>query len=135
MVAAVCSWHERHELTIEEMSRRRDAGDELIVAAFSLIETYSVLTRLPAPHRLKVADAFDLIDANWSSSITVTLSVAEHWRVLRDARDRGIHGGQVYDALIAACGQKGGAETLLTWNLKHFQSFQHLFTVTSPGEK
>jgi predicted nucleic acid-binding protein len=29
-------------------------------------------------------------------------------------------GGGIYDAVIAACAEKAGAEWLCTWNLKHF---------------
>jgi predicted nucleic acid-binding protein len=32
----------------------------------------------------------------------------------------GIVGGAVYDALLAACALKAKAETLLSWNLRHY---------------
>ena len=35
----------------------------------------------------------------------------------------GIVGGAIYDALLAACALKAKAETLFTWNLRHYGQF------------
>ena len=43
----------------------------LAVAAHALVETYAVLTRLPAPHRLAPADAWTLIDTNFARASRV----------------------------------------------------------------
>lgn len=132
MVAAVCSWHERHETTRKEIERRRRAQNELVLAAHSMIETYAVLTRLPPPHRFSVQDALTLIESNWGEAEVFALTPSEYWKLLRECRDEGFSGGQVYDAVIAACARKAGAERLLTWNLDHFSRFQGHFTVTTP---
>src|SRR3989304_3100937 len=47
----------------------------------------------------------------------------------RECRDDGVSGGQVYDAVIAACARKARAQTLLTWNLDHFHRFRNELTV------
>lgn len=123
LVAAVCSWHEHHERTAAEIERRRRAREGVILAGTSLIEGYAVLTRLPPPHRLAEEHALTLLEANWGQAEILTLSPTEHWRVLRRCRDDGVAGGQTYDAVIAACARKGGARTLLTWNVPHFARF------------
>ena len=56
LVAAVCSWHEHHPATVEELVRRAKRREETVMAAPALIETYSVLTRLPPPYRLRPVD-------------------------------------------------------------------------------
>jgi predicted nucleic acid-binding protein len=66
LVALLCSWHEHHETTIKEMNQRERSGDEAILGAHSLVETYSVLTRLPYPYRLSEHDAFELLAQNFS---------------------------------------------------------------------
>jgi predicted nucleic acid-binding protein len=40
--------------------------------------------------------------------------------VLEDAATAGIVGGTVYDAIIAHCALKADAQSLYTWNAKHF---------------
>ena len=49
-------------------------GQELILAAHSLAETYAVLTRLPPPNRLRGKDALALIEENWAGNPIVHLT-------------------------------------------------------------
>lgn len=133
LVAALCAWHEHHDTTRADLEQRLRARERLVVAAPSLVETYAVLTRLPPPHRLSAHDAWRLLDANWSGSDVFALSASEYWRVIRDSRDSGVHGGRVYDAVIAACARKAGARTLVTWNLAHFHGFAASVDVVAPG--
>jgi toxin FitB len=134
LVAAVCSWHERHEATRKELEKRRAAGDTAVLAAHSLAEAYSVLTRLPEPHRLRPEDALDVIEANWAGARLVALAAADYWRVLRRCREAAIGGGAVYDGLIAACARKARVATVLTWDTTGFERFlEDAPPVKSPG--
>ncbi len=123
LVAAVCAWHRRHEATRREIERRGGAGEELVLAAHSLAETFSVLTRLPEPHRLRPDDALALIEANWGETRLIALAAGDYRATLRRCRDVGIGGGSVYDALIAACARKARAATLVTWDREGFERF------------
>ncbi len=121
MVAAVCSWHERHGAAVVAIERRLDRGQRLALAAHALIETYAVLTRLPAPHRLAPADAWALVKANFVDNATiVTLNGPAHVALLSRLAAAGVGGGQSYDAVIAACASQVRAETLLTFTRRHF---------------
>ena len=132
LVAAVCSWHEHHARTIAELERRADAHEELVLAAHSLVETYSVLTRLPAPGRLAAGDAVALIEANWRNTPVVHLTASETWGLLREAERRGVAGGRTYDLLVAAAAVKARAATILTWNLRDFEFFDGEIDVKAP---
>jgi predicted nucleic acid-binding protein len=132
LIAAVCSWHQHHPRTRKELQLRAADGEELVLAAHSLAETYAVLTRLPPPHRLRASDALAVLQANWAQTKTAHLTAAETWRGLNDAERRGITGGQTYDALIAVSARKAGAQTLLTWNLRNFVPFQNELEVLTP---
>ncbi len=133
LIAAVCSWNEHHERTRFEIERRDTNGDELLLAAHSLAEIYAVLTRLPSPHRLRAADAFSLIESNWGQTSVVHLTGRETWRVVTEAERRGLIGGQTYDVLIAMAALKGGASTLVTWNLRNFLPFRDELEVVAPS--
>jgi predicted nucleic acid-binding protein len=102
-----------------------------VLAAPTLVEAYAVLTRLPPPHRLSGHDAWTLLESNWAETEAITLAASEYWRLLRGCRDEGVSGGQVFDAVIAACARKARAEMLLTWNVAHFARFRH-FLVRAP---
>lgn len=123
MVPAVCAWHEHHDRAAEEMQRRLNRGEEMLVAAPALIEAYAVLTRLPAPHRLSPADALTLLEANFMSGSKIIALGAKSYRILlRRSPAKGIAGGRTYDAVIVACVLKAKAATLLTFNESDFLS-------------
>jgi predicted nucleic acid-binding protein len=123
LVAAVCAWHRHHDATRREIERRDAAGENLVLAAHSLAEAFSVLTRLPEPHRLRPDDALALIEANWGETRLVALAAGDYRATLRRCRDAGIGGGSVYDALIAACAFKARVATLVTWDREGFERF------------
>jgi predicted nucleic acid-binding protein len=123
LVAAVCAWHRHHDATRREIERRDRAGEKLVLAAHSLAETFSVLTRLPEPHRLRPDDALALIEANWGETRLIALAGSDYRATLRRCRDVGIGGGAVYDALIATCARKAEVETLVTWDIEGFERF------------
>ena len=122
MVAAVCTWHERHLAAAKEIERRLDRGERMAVAAHSLAETYAVLTRLPAPHRLAPADAWALVKANFVDHAAVAaLDAAAYSTLLQRLAAIGIGGGRTYDGLIGECARRAKVDALLTFNLRHFE--------------
>jgi len=120
LVAALASWHESHEPARDTVERAMDSAGGLVLPADALVEAYSVLTWLPAPHRLSPGDALRLLDESFSGTRTVALTVSETWRLVRTLADGQIAGGAVYDARIVAAAVKGGASRILTLNARHF---------------
>ncbi len=90
--------HEAHR-----MVRRWAAGRSLGLSGHALVETYSVLTRLPGDARVSPADAVLLMDDHFTLDFALPIETAtEAHQIL--AR-RGIAGGATYDGLVglAAC--------------------------------
>lgn len=52
----------------------------------------------------------------------VSLDGNEYLQVIRGAAAHGIVGGTVYDAILAGCAVKARADTIYTWNDRHFRS-------------
>jgi predicted nucleic acid-binding protein len=93
-VAALTAWHASHE------SARRAAADA-VISAHARLETYSVLTRLPAPHRLRPDVASELL-AHWFPDAKVIVPSVRLSRSIVERCNRAeVHGGAVYDALVA----------------------------------
>jgi len=83
------------------------SGQELALSSHALIETYSVLTRLPGDARLAPADAARLLNARFPSPLLLSGSLT---RKLPDTLSRlGIAGVAVYDALVALAAREHGA--------------------------
>jgi len=74
------------------------AGRPVCMVGHALVETYSVLTRLPGDARLAPMDAARLLDARFTAPLT--LPAAKARRVPAVFAGLGIAGGAVYDALI-----------------------------------
>ena len=123
MVPLVSPWHEHHQPATREIDRRLAAGETLTVAAPSLVEAYSVLTRMPQPRRISPTQALTALERNFMGRGVemVALDVGEYYRLLSEAQDAGIAGGNIYDAVIAACAQKARVDTLLTFNERQFR--------------
>jgi hypothetical protein len=50
MIAAVCTWHEHHERAIQEITRRLDRGEEMIVASCALHAKVTTLLTFNEQH-------------------------------------------------------------------------------------
>lgn len=135
LVAGALSQHEHHRATVAELSRRRAAGEVLVMAAHALFEAYAVLTRLPPPHRLAPADALAVLDRNWSGAATIALTASESWRALRELAGAGIGGGRIYDGCIAAAARKAKCDEILTWNARHFTGARGIRVVAPPSDR
>jgi predicted nucleic acid-binding protein len=135
MVAAICAWHVRHAAAAAEIERRLDRGERMAIAAHAIAETYAVLTRLPAPHRLAPSDAWTLVRTNFvENAALVTLGGPAHVAVLETLAGAGIGGGRTYDGLIAACAGASRAKALLTFNSRHFDPPPRGVTLVEPAD-
>jgi predicted nucleic acid-binding protein len=121
IVAALSPWHEAHQPAHAALDQvLADAGRALL-PIHALIEAYSVLTRLPAPVRLRSQDALFLLNETFESRTTlVGLEDGEVWQWLADQAEAEVAGGAIYDARILASARRAGAECLLTLNRRHF---------------
>lgn len=120
VVAAVQGWHREHE----RARRALDSvlADTVILAQHVLFESYSVLTRLPAPHRLAPEAAFELLSSTFRSSTRIAgLDAEGTWTLLAELPADGVAGGTAYDALILRTVVDAGARRFLTFNLRHFE--------------
>ncbi len=103
VVAAFASWHEHHD----RARRALDGGLRLI--DHCALESYSVLTRLPAPHRSAAGVVLEFLTARFPQP-WLRLSEAAYTTFIGNLADRGVAGGASYDALVAATAAGWGAE-------------------------
>lgn len=92
-IALVQPNHTKHQVVRESLR-----GRALGLSGHAEFETYSVLTRLPAPQRLTPASALRLIQHNFPQ--TRHLPVARAAKVLEELVALNLAGGSTYDALV-----------------------------------
>lgn len=102
VIAGFASWSEHHD----EAGEVLDTGPRLI--AHSALEAFSVLTRLPRPHRAPVDLVHEYLTEQFAEP-WLTLSGPRHRRLLDACTNASITGGAIYDALIAATAVAHGA--------------------------
>lgn len=94
-VALVVADHQHHAATTRAVGRYR-----LGLAGHAAFETYSVLTRLPAPARRSPGVVARVLDASFPA--TRFLGARDTETLLGRLAGLGIAGGAVYDALVGA---------------------------------
>ena len=95
-VALAVADHDHHEGVFRALGSRR-----LGLAGHAAFETFSVLTRLPAPARRTPATVARLLATSFPQSRFLGARAAES--LLGELPSLGIAGGAVYDALVGAC--------------------------------
>lgn len=118
LVAGFATWHEGHESAVRALGR----GVRLI--AHTAVETYSVLTRLPPPHRVApVAVQAYLTDI--ASSDYLTLDAREYRGLIDRLAEHDVTGGATYDAVVGFTAKAAGA-TLLTRDVRAVKTYERL---------
>jgi predicted nucleic acid-binding protein len=94
VIAAFATWHEHHALARKAMSSRPR------LVAHAAVESYSVLTRLPPPHRAHPSIVHAFLTERFTEPF-LTLSEAGYQELLATVAAGQILGGPACDALIA----------------------------------
>ncbi|HUI78504.1 MAG TPA: PIN domain-containing protein [Bryobacteraceae bacterium] len=119
MIAAFWGDHRDHDASLRvfaETNRKTAA-----CGIHSLAEVYATMTALPVRPLLAPEQVLLLVQQIVERLTTVVLDEAEYLETLSEVAERGFSSGQVYDALLLACARKSRAETIYTWDLKHFR--------------
>ena len=105
VVAAFASWHDKHE------SARRALDGGLRLPEHCALETYSVLTRLPPPHRAPAELVRDFLMARFPEPL-LRLSPKSYRDFIATLPAREVSGDAAYDALVAAVAAEHGCELI-----------------------
>jgi predicted nucleic acid-binding protein len=127
-IAAAASWHVAHDLAVAALEQ-----DDVTLIAHVAYETTAALSRMPEGHRITPAVVVEWLQRRFQSE-WLTLPAAAALDSLRNAVARGIRGGALYDALVAATAAHH-RHTLVTADRRAAPVYQALgVTVTYIGE-
>ena len=132
LIASLVENHEHSEASRQFLAAT--APSQLIIASHSCCEAYNHLTRRNGLFLVTPAIAQQQIASLTQTIRTVSLSVSQTMETIRRFAERGGVGPRLYDFLIGSTGEAFGADTVATWNVRHFDGlFPHLRIVT-PAE-
>jgi predicted nucleic acid-binding protein len=117
LVAGYATWHEHHDAARRAL---RDAG---VLVAHTALETLSVLTRLPPPHRVApevVWPYLEQFQVPWISA-----SGARHVAIVRRLASASITGGAVYDAYVGVLALDAAAQ-MVTFDRRAAVTYERL---------
>ncbi len=131
IIAGLLSWHEFHQRAFQALEKVM-SGRRLLIPFPALVESYSVMTRLPSPHRLRPEVAHQLLQHSFSDARIAGLSPRKAWTFLGDCVASATAGGRVYDAVIASAAIEANARELLTFNPRDFEMFSDRIAIIVP---
>jgi predicted nucleic acid-binding protein len=117
-VAAALPWHAAHAVTVAALQERTP------LLGHVAIETYSVLTRLPAPQRVAPALAHSYLTKRFTLP-PIVLPTDAYAGLIELVAAKRIAGGAVYDALVGVTAREAGA-ILLTLDRRAVSTYQLL---------
>ena len=134
VVAAVHANHPLHLASARWFDAAVDIHD-VVVAHHSILEAYSVLTRLPAPYRVSPSEAEIVLRETVENNTRIAPFAAETmWRVTSRIVAVPAAGGAAYDAFIIRLLGEAGAEVIATYNVDDFRRLGPSMRIVDPAE-
>ncbi len=119
LIAAMIAGEKHHDACKRLLDLQR-----LGFYAHGLAETFSTLTGGRAGFRLSAGAAVELMEEDYLPELQIaTLAPLKTVKALREAENRGIRGGAIFDYLHLVTARESGAERLFTLNDSNFRSF------------
>ena len=116
--AAFDAHHINHAPSFEVLARF--TGDSGCCGAHSLAEIYATLTGRTGRGRVSRDEAILFLENLTERLTIVSLTDREYLAAVRASAEVGIIGGAIYDAILAHCALKAGAQIIYTWNVRDF---------------
>jgi len=121
IIAAFINSHPEHRRSLPWLQKAVKKQIEGLVSVHSLIEIYSVITRLPLSPKISTDLALKLIKENILNSFKlITYSSGDYIDLLTALVKNNISGGASYDGLILWAAKKSKADKIITLNKNDF---------------
>ncbi len=120
LVAAFWGGHVHHQASVTRLGAA--TKKQSACGIHSLAEVYAVMTALPVRPPIPPEQALLFVEEVRDRLALVSLSGEEYFAAIERTAGGGFSSGRVYDGLLLACAMKVKAQTIYTWNLKHYQS-------------
>jgi predicted nucleic acid-binding protein len=120
LIAAFWGGHVHHPSSVTRLGAANKKHSACGI--HSLAEVYAVMTALPVKPAIPPEQALLFVEEVRDRLTLVSLGEEEYFTAIQKSAERGFASGRVYDALLLACAAKVRAQSIYTWNVKHFQA-------------
>lgn len=121
IIAAFINSHPEHKRSLPWLQKAVKKQIEGLVSVHSLIEVYSVITRLPLSPKISTDLALKLIKENILNSFKlIDYSSKDYIDLLASLEKDNISGGASYDGLILWAAEESKADRIITLNINDF---------------
>src|SRR5579863_802122 len=120
LIAAFWGGHPHHDASLKLLSaaNKRKSG----CAMHTLAEVYATMTALPVKDVIPPDQALLFVQEVRARLTVVSLTEQEYYTTIERAAALHFTSGRIYDALLLRCAAKAKAQTIYTWNLRHFRA-------------
>ena len=124
VVASLLAWHDAHQASLAALAASSGRGFRLLLPRTVLVQSWSVMTRLPPGRRLAPDIALEILRSSFEGKADVIDPPSgEGWTLLAAAAAAGAVGGGLHDFEILDTAARAGARRLLTLNTRDFLRF------------
>jgi predicted nucleic acid-binding protein len=120
LIGAFWRGHPHHEASLKLLSAANKRNSSC--AMHTLAEVYATMTALPVKDVIPPDQALLFVEEARDRLTIVTLTEEEYYTTIEQAAALHFTSGRIYDALLLRCAIKVKAESIYTWNLKHFRA-------------
>jgi predicted nucleic acid-binding protein len=110
---------------IHAEASRRKFGElprhERCCSQHSLAEVFNTVTKTSTVHRASPSQGVEFIEFLKREMLVIKLVPEDYMEAARATADGNLGGPLIYDALLLQGARKVNAETIYTWNVRHFQ--------------
>ncbi len=123
LVAALKAEHIHHARSLASVQRVRRGDVHGCIAAQSLAELYSVLTRTPFAVPVYPDEALDMIQQSILPSFEIVdVNAQSYLAAIAACAGAGWRGGRVHDAVHIQAAAQAQCDLIYTYDIAHFQS-------------
>jgi predicted nucleic acid-binding protein len=120
LVGAFWHGHPQHDASLKVVSAANKKKSAC--AAHTLAEVFATMTALPVKDVIPPEQVLLFVQEVRDRFTIVTLTEDDYLETIERTAARGLTSGRIYDALLLKCAAKAKAQTIYTWNLRHFQA-------------
>ena len=124
LVAAILEGHPHHHRTGPWVRAVTSKQADALISWHAAAETWSVLTRLPGPHRLTPPAAGLVLDRLLEVFRPVEMTGDVYRAAFRRCAERGLRSGALFDALHLLSAEAAGVDGFVTFNRTDFEALR-----------
>jgi predicted nucleic acid-binding protein len=120
LIASFWRGHVHHEPSIRLFASATKGHSAC--ALHTAAEVYAGMSALPVKPPIPSEQALLFAQEVRDRLTLIPLEESEYFETINRAAELGLTSGRIYDALLLRCAAKCKAQTIYTWNLRHFQA-------------